>query len=82
MANPSELCNILSQNKLQRKDSPMAIISQRQLFSWEEIENMGDLERFSLLLEYLPDEELMKILEAHRRNGRNGGGGAPHWCRP
>ncbi len=49
----------------------MAIIPQRQLFSWEEIENLADLERFSLLLKYLPDEKLMKVLEAYRRNGRN-----------
>ncbi len=36
----------------------MAIISQRSLFSWKEIEDIGDLERFFLLLKYLPDEQL------------------------
>ena len=49
----------------------MAIIPQRQLFSWKEIENLADLERFSLLLKYLPDEDLMQILEAQRGKGRN-----------
>ena len=49
----------------------MAIIPQRQLFSWEEIENLADLKRFSLLLRYLPDENLMKSLEVHRHNGRD-----------
>jgi len=49
----------------------VAIISQRQLFSWKEIENLGDLERFSMLLEYLPDEELMQTLERHRGKGRD-----------
>ena len=49
----------------------MAIIPQRPLFSWKEIENLADLERFSLLLEYLPDEDLMRILEAQRGKGRN-----------
>lgn len=49
----------------------MAIISQRQLFSWKEIENLADLERLSLLLEHLPDEQLMQVLEARRGRGRD-----------
>lgn len=48
----------------------MAIISQRQLFSWKEIENLADLERFSMLLKYLPDEDMMTTLEAGRGKGR------------
>jgi len=38
----------------------MAIIPQKQLFSWKEIENLGDLSRLRLLLDYLPDEPLMR----------------------
>ena len=49
----------------------MAIIPQRQLFSWKEIENLADLERFSLLLKHLPDEQLMQSLESHRGKGRD-----------
>jgi transposase len=49
----------------------MAIIPQRQLFSWKEIENLADLERFSLLLKHLPDEQLMQSLESHRSKGRD-----------
>jgi hypothetical protein len=49
----------------------MAIIPQRQLFSWKEIENLADLERFSLLLKHLPDEQLMRSLESHRGKGRD-----------
>jgi transposase len=49
----------------------MAIIPQKQLFSWKEIENLADLERFSLLLKYLPDEQLMQSLESHRGKGRD-----------
>jgi transposase len=49
----------------------MAIIHQRQLFSWKEIENLADLERFSLLLKHLPDEQLMQSLESERGKGRN-----------
>jgi len=49
----------------------MALIPQRELFSWKEIENLGDLERLELVLEYLPDEQLMQRLEAMRGKGRD-----------
>ena len=49
----------------------MAMIPQKQLFSWEEIENLGDLQRLELVLKYLPDEPLMRSLESHRGRGRN-----------
>ena len=49
----------------------MAIIAQRNLFSWKEIDDLGDLERLCLLLEHLPDEELMLTLEEHRGRGRD-----------
>jgi len=49
----------------------MAKIAQRELFSWKEIEDLGDLERLKLVLEYLPDEALMQRLEAERGTGRD-----------
>ncbi len=49
----------------------MAIIPQKRLFCWEEIENLGDLERLALVLRYLPDEELMRALEKERGRGRD-----------
>ena len=49
----------------------MAIIPQKQLFSWKEIEDLADLQRFSLLVKYLPDENLMQILESLRSRGRD-----------
>lgn len=49
----------------------MAIVTKRSLFSWKEIENLGDLDRLFLAVRYLPDEELMRDLERHRRWGRN-----------
>lgn len=49
----------------------MAIIAQRQLFSWKEIENLADLERLSLLIKHLPDEQLMQALESRRGKGRD-----------
>ena len=49
----------------------MAIIPQKQLFSWKEIEDLADLQRFSLLVKYLPDENLMQSLESLRSRGRD-----------
>ncbi|MFW6230373.1 MAG: transposase [Halanaerobium sp.] len=49
----------------------MAIIPQRKLFDYTEIEKLGDLERLRLVMEYLPDEEFMRHLEKERGNGRN-----------
>ncbi len=49
----------------------MATIPQPLLFTWEEIEELGDLSRLKLLLDNLPDEDLMLALEAARGNGRD-----------
>jgi len=49
----------------------MAIIPQRQLFGWREIEDLGELERLRLVLEHLPDGELMAALERERGRGRD-----------
>jgi hypothetical protein len=51
--------------------SPMAIIPQEVLFRWEEIEDLRDLERLRLVLAYMPDERLMRHLEADRGRGRD-----------
>ena len=49
----------------------MAIVSQKQLFRWDQIEALGDLTRLTLVLDSLPDEGLMKNLEQHRDRGRD-----------
>jgi hypothetical protein len=49
----------------------MAIIPQQRLFGWEKIEKLGDLERLRLVVEYMPDEDLMRKLEEIRNNGRD-----------
>lgn len=49
----------------------MAIIPQQTFFVWCEIENLGDLERLRLVLEYMPDEELMQTLKKERGKGRD-----------
>lgn len=49
----------------------MAIIPQLKLFEWNEIQTLGDLDRLRLVLDYMPDEELMSKLERNRGKGRN-----------
>ena len=49
----------------------IAIIPQLKLFGWQEIESLGDLERLRLVLEHLPDEQLMVRLERERGKGRD-----------
>lgn len=49
----------------------MAKIAQLEFFGWEEVENLGDLERLKLVIETIPDEKLMQTLEKVRGKGRN-----------
>jgi hypothetical protein len=49
----------------------MAIIHQTELFSWEQVEAASDLDRLRVLLEALPDEDLMRALEAERKGRRD-----------
>jgi hypothetical protein len=49
----------------------MAIIAQRGFFSWDEVEASSDLERLQLVLDSIPDEKLMKVLEKERKERRN-----------
>ena len=49
----------------------MANIIQKRLFGWKEIEDLGDLERLRIVLKYLPDEELMVVMEKERDKGRD-----------
>jgi hypothetical protein len=43
----------------------------RSLFSWDDVENLTDLKRLSLVLDYIPDEKTVQVLEKKRGNGRN-----------
>jgi hypothetical protein len=52
----------------------VAIIAQKSLFVWKDIEELGDLERLHLVLNYLPDETLMIVLEVERGLGAEGDG--------
>ena len=57
----------------------MAIIAQKQIFGWKEVEELGDLDRLRLIIEYLPDERLMRILEEERGKGRDDYPVRPVW---
>jgi hypothetical protein len=57
----------------------VASIAQKALFGWRDIENLGDLRRLQLVLEYLPDEELMRVLEEHRDKGSDDYPVRPTW---
>ena len=52
-------------------ETRMAKLLVPYLFKWQEVEAKSDLERLRLVLEHLPDEALMKKLEAHRDKGRD-----------
>jgi hypothetical protein len=49
----------------------MAIISQRSLFSWENVDAESDIIRLQYALESLDDERLMRLLEERRGRGRD-----------
>jgi hypothetical protein len=53
------------------KRYPMSIITQKTLFKWKDLENLGDLKRLKLVLENIPDKRLLNVLSHHRCNGRN-----------
>jgi hypothetical protein len=57
--------------KKQKKEPPMASITQKSLFCWEDVTVLGDLERLSLVIKHLPDEKLIQVLEDERNRGRN-----------
>ncbi len=49
----------------------MAFMLQQPLFKWEEVDARSDLDRLRLVLEALPDEPLVRKLEASRGRGRD-----------
>ena len=57
----------------------MAILPQKVLFGWEQIEALGDLKRLQLVLENLPDEPVVGKLEQERDRGRDRYPFRPMW---
>lgn len=49
----------------------MAIIAQKRLFSWENVDAASDLDRLAMVMRVIPDEAFMKSLEKARDKGRN-----------
>ncbi len=57
----------------------MAVIPQRPLFGWPDIDVASDLDRFLLVLSALPDEPLVRYLECLRGRGRDDYPIRPTW---
>jgi len=49
----------------------MAKIIQQRIFSWKDVEASGELERLRMVIEAIPDDELMKVLEGERKGRRD-----------
>ena len=49
----------------------MAKIIQQKIFRWKDVEASGELERLRMVIEEMPDEELMKVLESERKGKRD-----------
>lgn len=57
----------------------MATVYLKSLFSWKDIKELGDLERLQLVIEHLPDQKLISILQRQRGKGRNDYPVTPLW---
>ncbi len=62
---------ITKQKTLKEGIPTMAIIPQQTFFMWNDLNELGDLERLQLVLDYMPDEQLMQNLEHERGKGRD-----------
>jgi hypothetical protein len=49
----------------------LAKIIQQKIFSWKDVEASGELERLRMVIEAVPDDELMEALEAERKGRRD-----------
>jgi hypothetical protein len=49
----------------------LAKIIQQKIFSWKDVERSGELERLKMVIEVIPDDGLMNVLEAERKGRRD-----------
>jgi hypothetical protein len=61
----------VTHQSISKERARMAIIVQMKFFSWEAVQPLGNLERLQLVVDRIPDEPLMRILERARGRGRN-----------
>ncbi len=61
----------------------MVITPQQSLFGWQEIDELGDLQRLLLVVNHLHEEKLMRKLEKNAARAvmttRSGQFGIPSW---
>ena len=58
---------------------PLAKIIQQKIFSWRDVEASGELERLRMVVEAIPDDDLMKALEGERKGRRDDYPLRPTW---
>ena len=68
-----------SEQQFTTGEPPLATIPHPFLFCWDSVDQLGDLERLKLVLDALPDEALMQLLEAGRGHDRNDYPVRPMW---
>jgi len=71
MSSPFLNHDILMDETIKKERELTMSITQKQLFGWKEIEELGDLERLNLVLKVIPDEEIIQRLERERSHGRD-----------
>jgi hypothetical protein len=49
----------------------LAKIIQQKIFSWQDVKKSGELERLCMVVEAIPDDKLMRALEAERKGRRD-----------
>lgn len=57
----------------------MNIISQLNLFDYDESQHLGDLERLQMVIDHIPDEKIIAKLKKIRGKGRNDWPIIPMW---
>jgi len=62
---------LLSKQLHKKGAAPLAKIIQQKIFSWEDVEASGELERLRMVIEALDDDELMEAWELERKGRRD-----------
>jgi len=61
------LSYLWQKNTNKKGAAPLAKIIQQKIFSLKDVEASGELERLRMVIEVMPDDELMGALESERK---------------
>jgi hypothetical protein len=70
-SSPFAVLEYRKNKRRRRREEAVASIAQMNLFIWNHIDAASDLQRLRLVLDAMPDEELMRTLERERRGRRD-----------